>query len=102
MYRCDNCEGLSKPGERINRVIKQVRPVNYIDQTRKILAQGQEIVEEIAICASCQERRDVAEEAAGTIILPSNTLMVKNVTVKNLSKEGKDKVNSRPGKENKK
>jgi hypothetical protein len=69
MYRCQFCHNVSKPNEPLTKVVTKVRPMKYIDRTTgKVIGEGKEIVEEIGICLSCKQQRDMAEEVCGTKI----------------------------------
>lgn len=92
MYRCEECNQVSKPGERLNKIVTQTRFARYTDKsTGKIVGQGQEIVKEKGLCISCynDERIDELDKA-----LSANDF-VKVIPVKNPSREAKTLVNSK-------
>lgn len=66
MYRCQECNQISKPGQRLNKITTQTRFARYTDKsTGRIVGQGQEIVKEKGLCLSCynDERIDELDKA---------------------------------------
>lgn len=54
MYRCDNCNTVSKSKESLYLVVVETRAVAYKDKAGNTFATGTEIVREEKRCASCK------------------------------------------------
>ena len=62
MFRCQKCKKVTKVGEKLHRVVVDLREVNYFDPTNpdRAVGQGWEIVREEARCGSCVPRDEAA------------------------------------------
>lgn len=64
MYRCADCNKVSNPGERLNKVVTETRRARYTDpKTGKIVGEGNEIVQEIGLCLSCYQEVNNTNES---------------------------------------
>ena len=52
MYRCDKCHEVTKPGERVNKIVEEKRDKVY-EYDGVIIGKGWEVVREIKVCAEC-------------------------------------------------
>jgi hypothetical protein len=62
MYRCAECNKVSRPRDPLNKIVTKTRPAKYFDRaTGKIVGQGNEIVEEKGLCLLCYNDRRVEQ-----------------------------------------
>lgn len=64
MFRCPDCNQVSKPGEKQSRVITQARAktyqaVNPRTLQTQVVGEGNEIVSEKAVCRECAPKPEI-------------------------------------------
>lgn len=61
MYKCKNCDVISKPKEPLNLVVVQTRSTEYTNQDEEgdtVRSSGIETIKEIGVCDECKKRYD--------------------------------------------
>ena len=55
MFRCQKCKKVSKPREKAEKEVVEIREREYKNEIGEMIGVGTEIVKELWICAACKK-----------------------------------------------
>lgn len=56
MFKCQECGKYSKPREKAEKKIVEIREKEYTNEFGDVIGKGTEIVKEITVCGSCKSK----------------------------------------------
>jgi hypothetical protein len=58
MFKCQECNKVSKSREKSHKKVIQTRKKEYYDEKQRLIGEGTEIVKEMTVCKDCLEKEN--------------------------------------------